>query len=1567
MELNDMDAQNAVEAASTKPVSPPQRSGGPDQPKPTVTKPTIAPRSSPPPKEARSSATTSQTQDGDDGVDDGGQSEAETIVLKDGLSPAKPHKAIKHEDKSDGDADADGDTDPSGGRKRPGPIALHRDPPPEKGDRDRDRDRAGGVRGYARDGGPVEGATALPGKKRRLHDSARPGDKPRSKDGSSGLSSAPASPPAHHRRRRSSNPRSASDSDSVRVTSPETAARDKPRSLDKLVPHKRKASKAESDEEGESRKARRQRISIEGLPPGKPHRDSKISSSSRPHDPTQGSRTRSVSPQPRAHRRSISTTQLPSHSNGLSHKKRRIPAPLQSTDYHSDESSASGSPRIRSSKLRTLTTPATTESNVSPAKMAPHKKHLDAHGQTFLARACARGEYEHAKVRLVERPEDLNVADFAGNTPLQIASLNGYENIVKLLLDAGCNLECVNHDKETPLLDAVDNGHLGVVRLLLDAGVNPRKANVNGEEPLDRVNEELDNASEIRAALQDAKKSIGERRLTSEDHHDHDESRDSNAPDSPRRSPAASSHAAGAARRAGTVRATKTSDRLLYMPMDDKTLRLAAGRGDEATVTRILQVRDTFDDPESMVAAARGGHDVVMQLLLALGSANPDPAPVPSMQRELGTPMLAAIGQENIKVIRLLLDQNSFDPTRRFQGETYHEIARRRQGTNWKEEEQMLKGAYDAYKKTHKDTTAKTKSPARRDQDRESRRAARPDAKDDPARPHKRKPPSPNREGKKSAPGKMTTSPREKRRSNSFSGQADEQTSPKRGPGRPRKEDRVPAIAISDREASPAALKHPAKPKKTESDLAAVSSEGETIKPRRKLVSGRELKGAEREKQRRGSIVSTASSMKEPSSPRDARHDDPSDKHKSDKHLDRTKQLRRDESKDRLAVSGDGFGKRPRSSATPPLHASSERDGEAPPKRRRLDADAKDRKQKQVSSDDRPAKTSSSRDPAAKAAQRERDDDDRRDGPRGKKRATSEDRSRRESGKSIASERSIHVKSEDMDVDMPDADQLKHEAEAAARVQREKEEEQRKKEAEAQAQALLLARRKEEEQKRREEEEKRKRDEEEAQRKEQEEKKRREEEEKRRREEEERKRKEDEERKRQEDEERKRREEEERKRRAEEEKQRLEDERRRKEEEQRKQREEEERLRREQLEREAAEAARRKRDEEERKERERLQREELERRRAAREAEQRRLRDEQDRLRLSKLPGLIRWLEKCPNPKTSPIAQKFAIMQGVRADCLRPEIAGTAEGREQWVLNTQVALLLGEKDLSLSRYTAWERIPASKIAKTMIWRIEHARYALTDHKVFDLGLQEDRNYYDGNDPHTARQIVMERINKETGLKFFALDMFFVKVRPSLFGGFAVGGRRAAKLISYSQVSELMYIVPTFPHLRNVKLVVNYQELPEHESQLLTWGETGAACKRWKNDPGAEARHGFAPRAKYYINGELVSEHMPQIGLSSKTPFDHDRVPRRGLMAVKPDDPEYARLCREQGLEHLLTGTPSPGLPNGVHGSSPLSGRMAPPGTNGVVKPQQAHPLVNGAGSGPGASVNGINGTSPDTN
>ncbi|RFU25884.1 hypothetical protein B7463_g10453, partial [Scytalidium lignicola] len=175
------------------------------------------------------------------------------------------------------------------------------------------------------------------------------------------------------------------------------------------------------------------------------------------------------------------------------------------------ESKANDNPHYRSDE-EYLTTEFSSDP-MNPANMAPHKKHLDTsgdtvvdlYGQTPLTLACWNGKLESARQRLAECPEHVNWRNLVGNTPLQVASLQGHVKIVKLLIEAGAVLDTYNDATDTPLLDAVDNGHLEVIRLLLDAGANPRKANVNGEEPLDRVNDDLDHADEIRELIIAAK------------------------------------------------------------------------------------------------------------------------------------------------------------------------------------------------------------------------------------------------------------------------------------------------------------------------------------------------------------------------------------------------------------------------------------------------------------------------------------------------------------------------------------------------------------------------------------------------------------------------------------------------------------------------------------------------------------------------------------------------------------------------------------------------------------------------------------------------------------------------------------------------------------------------------------------------------------------------------------------------------------------------------------------------------------------------------------------------------
>lgn len=346
-----------------------------------------------------------------------------------------------------------------------------------------------------------------------------------------------------------------------------------------------------------------------------------------------------------------------------------------------------------------------------------HKKMLDRSGRTPVARACANDNIQQLKIELEERPYHLNEPDYAQNTPLQIAALGGFANIVRYLIDQGCIVNCKNIDGDTPLVDAIENGHLEVVTQLLQAGADPRLRNGKGDEPLDLVNSDNDEDGSIRNALLNTKVDDLQRRPSEDQatgNRDNDGASVSASAGSPtdstqgkgpptgsetsRQSQGRASLGSEAARRK-TARSQPTRDGLLWINATPERLREAASKGDIEVVGHILNSRPA--DTESMLVAARGGHEVVLQLLIALGrNPEPDPDPLRSSEYKPGhnTPMLAAIGGGNVKVLELLLKQPGFNPTRRlYRDYTYYELAKQRQSFIWQQEYNLLKEAYDSY------------------------------------------------------------------------------------------------------------------------------------------------------------------------------------------------------------------------------------------------------------------------------------------------------------------------------------------------------------------------------------------------------------------------------------------------------------------------------------------------------------------------------------------------------------------------------------------------------------------------------------------------------------------------------------------------------------------------------------------------------------------------------------------------------------------------------------------------------------------------------------------------------
>ena len=109
-----------------------------------------------------------------------------------------------------------------------------------------------------------------------------------------------------------------------------------------------------------------------------------------------------------------------------------------------------------------------------------------------------------------------------------------------------------------------------------------------------------------------------------------------------------------------------------------------------------------------------------------------------------------------------------------------------------------------------------------------------------------------------------------------------------------------------------------------------------------------------------------------------------------------------------------------------------------------------------------------------------------------------------------------------------------------------------------------------------------------------------------------------------------------------------------------------------------------------REEMERQQQQETERKKREKQQERARLRKEREDARLAKLPPLLRWWESTPAEKlaTPDIADCFSELHGARYDTIvldESKRDPSIDGREQYILNTDAACLLGEKDLELTR------------------------------------------------------------------------------------------------------------------------------------------------------------------------------------------------------------------------------------------------------------------------------------------
>ncbi len=113
----------------------------------------------------------------------------------------------------------------------------------------------------------------------------------------------------------------------------------------------------------------------------------------------------------------------------------------------------------------------------------------DQDGRTPLMHSVLAENADSILVRLlVQHGADVNAADFDQKwTPLHFAARDHKEEIVRVLLEAGANVDAIDSFGNTPLWRAVmtASSNLAVIKELIKHGADPYKKNNHGIAPID--------------------------------------------------------------------------------------------------------------------------------------------------------------------------------------------------------------------------------------------------------------------------------------------------------------------------------------------------------------------------------------------------------------------------------------------------------------------------------------------------------------------------------------------------------------------------------------------------------------------------------------------------------------------------------------------------------------------------------------------------------------------------------------------------------------------------------------------------------------------------------------------------------------------------------------------------------------------------------------------------------------------------------------------------------------------------------------------------------------------------
>ena len=376
---------------------------------------------------------------------------------------------------------------------------------------------------------------------------------------------------------------------------------------------------------------------------------------------------RSSSPK-RGHRRAVSTqSALDGTADGSGRKRKsastypgtaREPKSAKGAWEESDASSETTSRGQDESKRPQRGIGRSTSTPGRPGGRE-HKRHVNKYGFTRLAEACEDGNLELVRKLLDEDPEAIEVGEYAGNKPLQIAALNGNAEVVGELIKRGCQIDCSNADKDTPLIDAAENGHLEVVKLLLDGGVDPLRQNLKGQQALDVVTDDTEDVAGIRGALH---KAI--------DHWNSSEAKQRREEEEEQR------HRAGPSKELHLM--ARTYENLLRLVQNN----------DRNGVSEFLAARVPVDNNVIAAAAKTGDLYLVNMLLAEMNEKKASQKPE--------KPMLSVLGTSHFEMVKALTELDNFNPLWRTRaGKSWPELAEERNGPMWRQEKELLQRLYE--------------------------------------------------------------------------------------------------------------------------------------------------------------------------------------------------------------------------------------------------------------------------------------------------------------------------------------------------------------------------------------------------------------------------------------------------------------------------------------------------------------------------------------------------------------------------------------------------------------------------------------------------------------------------------------------------------------------------------------------------------------------------------------------------------------------------------------------------------------------------------------------------------